>query len=91
MVSSVRRVLLAGLLVVGAVIWAKIDKPIEGRTLLELTPHHGLTTADLLSVVMLAMALVLAWPAPRGTTGPTASRPASPGRPPGTTAGPARR
>jgi hypothetical protein len=91
MVFSARRLLLAGLLVVAAVIWAKIDKPIEGRTLFVLTQNHGLTTADLLSVVMLAMAVVLAWPDRRGTSARTASPPAAPGRPPGTTAGPVRR
>jgi len=62
MVFSARRLLLAALLVVAAMIWVRINKPVEGRTLLELTQNHGVTTADLLSVVALAMAVVLAWP-----------------------------
>ena len=33
--------------------------------LLELSRRHGVTTADLLSVVMLAMAVVIAWPSRR--------------------------
>jgi hypothetical protein len=115
-VFSARRLLLAVLLVAAAVIWAKINKPIEGETLLVLSRNHGITTADMLSVVLLAMAVVVAWPSRRparpsrpappispptgppagppdgyGTTAPTAYRPAAPGRPPGTTAGPSRR
>jgi hypothetical protein len=82
MVFSARRLLLAGLLVVSAVIWVRINKPVEGDVLLELTSRHGVTTADLLSLVMLAMAVVIAWPsrrpprpsssgtAPVGWTGP---------------------
>ncbi|PVZ04607.1 hypothetical protein [Actinomycetospora cinnamomea] len=62
MAFSARRVLLASLLVVAAVIWVRINKPVEGRTLLELTSNHGVTTADLLSLVALAMAVVIAWP-----------------------------
>lgn len=62
MVFSVRRLLLAALLVVAAVIWVRINGPVEGRTLLVLTEGRGVTVADLLSVVALLMALVLAWP-----------------------------
>lgn len=65
MVFSARRLLLAGLLVVAAVIWVRINKPVEGDVLLELTSRHGVTTADLLSLVMLAMAVVIAWPSRR--------------------------
>ena len=65
MVFSARRLLLAALLVVAAVIWVRINKPVEGEVLLELTRRHGVTTADLLSVVMLAMAVVIAWPSRR--------------------------
>lgn len=67
MVFSVRRLLLAGLLVIGAVIWVRINKPVEGEVLLELTRRHGVTTADLLALVMLAMAVVIAWPSWRRT------------------------
>jgi hypothetical protein len=65
MVFSARRVLVAALLVVAAVIWVRINKPVEGDVLLELTSRHGVTVADLLSLVMLAMAVVIAWPSRR--------------------------
>lgn len=80
MVFSARRLLLAGLLVVAAVIWVRINKPVEGDVLLELTSRHGVTTADLLSLVMLAMALVIAWPSrrPRSVPAPAPVRRPSP-------------
>jgi hypothetical protein len=97
MVFSARRLLLAGLLVVAAVIWVRINKPVEGEVLLELSRRHGVTTADLLSVVMLAMALVIAWPSRRPRSVPTtapARRPSPPpahgGPGPGSVAGPQR-
>ncbi|WP_328305262.1 hypothetical protein [Actinomycetospora sp. NBC_00405] len=65
MVFSARRLMLAALLVVAAAIWVLINKPVEGEVLLELSRRHGVTTADLLSVVMLAMAVVIAWPSRR--------------------------
>jgi len=39
-----------------AVLWLRTDKPYEGRTLLLLGPGHGVTTADLLVVLPLAVA-----------------------------------
>jgi hypothetical protein len=88
MVFSARRLLLAALLVVAAVIWVRINKPVEGRTLLELTSSHGVTTADLLSLVALAMAVVIAWPSWRRPAPPRAAPPAAPwGRGPGPTHG----
>jgi hypothetical protein len=63
MTSSVRRLLLAALLVVAAVVWVRINGPVEGRTLLVLSPTHGVTSADLLSLLALGGAAVLAWPA----------------------------
>lgn len=39
-----------------AVLWWRTDKPIEGATLLVLGPRHGVTVADLLSVLPLAVA-----------------------------------
>jgi hypothetical protein len=78
MVFSARRLLLAALLVVAAVIWVRINKPVEGRTLLELTSNHGVTTADLLSLVALAMALVIVWPSRRPPAPPRAMPPAAP-------------
>ena len=65
MVFSARRLLIAALLVVAAVIWVRINHPVEGRTLLVLADNHGITTADLLSVIALAMAVVIAWPSRR--------------------------
>jgi hypothetical protein len=92
MVFSARRLLLAALLVIAAVIWVRINKPVEGRTLLELTSNHGVTTADLLSLVALAMAVVIAWPSWRPPAPPRAMPPAAPpaapwGRGPGPTYG----
>lgn len=87
MVFSARRLALAALLVVAAVIWTRINKPIEGEVLLELTRRHGVTTADLLSVVMLAMAVVIVWPSRRPRPQPrrdVRQAPPPPGR--GTTA-----
>jgi len=91
MVFSARRLLLAALLVVAAVIWVRINKPVEGDVLLELTSRHGVTTADLLSLVALAMAVVIAWPSwrrPAPRAAPPAAPPAAPwGRGPGPTHG----
>ncbi|GLZ46948.1 hypothetical protein Acsp06_31330 [Actinomycetospora sp. NBRC 106375] len=85
MVFSARRLLTAALLVVAAVIWTRINKPVEGATLLELSSRHGITTADLLSAVALAMAIVIAWPSPRPAS-PTVAKPPRPERVwPGTT------
>ncbi|WP_433802971.1 hypothetical protein [Actinomycetospora sp. CA-084318] len=82
--------LLAILLVLGAVIWVRINGPVEGRVLLELAEERGITTADLLSLIALVMAVVLAWPS-RSAPGsprrddalqPLATRPAAPQQPP---------
>jgi hypothetical protein len=48
-VISVRRVVIAGMLLVAAVVWVLINGPFEGPTLLVLTPGHGITLADLAS------------------------------------------
>ena len=64
---SGRRVLMAILLVIAAVIWVRINGPVEGRTLLVLSQNHGITVADMLSVVALAMAAVIAWPTSRSS------------------------
>lgn len=86
MVFSARRLLLAVLLVVAAVIWVKINHPVEGRTLFELSRNHGVTTADLLSLVALAMAVVLAWPGRRPPRPAPFVTPAAGSPGPGTTA-----
>jgi hypothetical protein len=90
MVFSARRLLLAALLVVAGVIWTRINKPVEGDVLLELTSRHGVTTADLLSLIAVAMAVVIAWPSrrPAPPAPPRATPPAAPwGRAPGPTHG----
>lgn len=50
------RVLLAVVLVGAAGVWAVVNKTVEGPTLLVLTPRHGFTVADLLSVAALLTA-----------------------------------
>lgn len=58
----VPRLVVAVLLVVGAVVWLRVNKPVEGPTLLELSRHHGVTVADLLSLGMVLLAVIVAWP-----------------------------
>lgn len=43
-------------LVGAAILWLRTDKPIEGSTLFVLGPRHGLTVADLLALLPLAVA-----------------------------------
>lgn len=82
---SARRLTLAALLVVAAVIWVGINKPVEGQVLFELTSRHGVTSADLLSLIALIMAVVIAWPSRRASprtsldTGRVAAGPPGPG------------
>lgn len=59
---SLGRLVLAGVLVIGAVLWLRVNKPVEGRTLIELSSRHGITTADLLSLAALLLAVLVAWP-----------------------------
>ncbi|MCU1622022.1 MAG: hypothetical protein JWL79_867 [Frankiales bacterium] len=47
--------ILANLLGVAA-LWLRVDKPMEGPILLVLGPRHGVTVADLLVVVPVAVA-----------------------------------
>jgi hypothetical protein len=56
-----RRVL-AGVLVVFAVLWVLVNEPVEGPTLLVLTRTHGITAADLLSVAAVLVAIWLLLP-----------------------------
>lgn len=46
-------------LVVVAVVWVLVNQPVEGPTLLRLTPQHGVTLADLPSAAALVVAAVL--------------------------------
>lgn len=54
-----RRTVVAVVLLVAAGIWFLVNGPVEGRTLVVVTPEHGLTVADLFSLVALAAAAVL--------------------------------
>ena len=54
-----RRTVVAVVLVVVAGIWILVNGPVEGRTLVVVTPQHGLTVADLFSLIALAVAAVL--------------------------------
>jgi hypothetical protein len=61
-VTRRRRRVLAGVLVVFAVLWVFVNEPVEGPTLLVLTPTHGITAADLLSVAAVLVAIWLLLP-----------------------------
>lgn len=61
-----RRVV-AALLVLAAVVWLFVNRPVEGPTLLVLSRNHGVTAADLLSVLLVLVAVALVVPRrPRG-------------------------
>ena len=53
------RLVVALLLLVVAVVWLFVNTPVEGSVLLNLGGGHGVTTADLLSVVLVLVALAL--------------------------------
>ncbi|HEY2224018.1 hypothetical protein [Actinomycetospora sp.] len=55
-----RRVL-AAVLVAAAIAWLPLNQPVEGPKLLVLSRNHAVTTADLLSVVLVLVALWLMW------------------------------
>ncbi|HEY6664337.1 MAG TPA: hypothetical protein VI036_04330 [Propionibacteriaceae bacterium] len=57
--SPRRRRLVAVGLVAAAVIWVLVNGPVEGPTLLVLTPSHGITVADLPSLGALVIAGLL--------------------------------
>ena len=52
---------LAAVLVVAAIVWLPLNQPIEGPKLLVLSRSHAITTADLLSVVLVLVAAGLLW------------------------------
>jgi hypothetical protein len=56
--KAVRLSSAAGLVVLG-LIWLVIDKPVEGRTLVRLSYNHGITEADLLSLLLFFVAGLL--------------------------------
>lgn len=49
------------LLVLAAIAWIPLNKAVEGPILVALSPHHGITAADLLSVAAVLVALCV-WP-----------------------------
>lgn len=53
------RTILAVALVVVAGIWVLVNGPVEGPTMVVVTPDHGLSVADLFSLLALAVAAVL--------------------------------
>ena len=59
-----RRRVTALVLVVFGGVWLLVNSPVEGPVLVRLTPGHGLTTADLLSVLAFLIAGWL-WFVPR--------------------------
>ena len=46
-------------LVILAVVWFLVNAPVEGRTLVVVTPAHGLTVADLPGLAVLAVGALL--------------------------------
>jgi hypothetical protein len=57
-----RRALVSGaLLVVSLLVWMQVEKVYEGPTVIRVSPHHGLTIADLDVVPGGAIAAVIGW------------------------------
>ena len=46
-------------LVLASALWLRVNGPVEGEVLLEVSQHHGLTSADLAGLAGLVMAVVL--------------------------------
>jgi ABC-type uncharacterized transport system permease subunit len=64
--TQARRRVVAGVLLVAALVWIAVNGPVEGPTLLVLTPGNGLTVADLPSIAAIIVAVWLVLPrAPR--------------------------
>ncbi|GLZ51763.1 hypothetical protein [Actinomycetospora sp. NBRC 106378] len=59
--NPTRRRVLAGVLVVVAIAWLPLNKPVEGPWLLRLAPGHSVTAADLVSVALVLVAVGLLW------------------------------
>jgi NAD(P)-dependent dehydrogenase (short-subunit alcohol dehydrogenase family) len=60
-VSRTGKRVLATVLVVAAIVWLPLNKVVEGPKLLVLSRSHAITTADLLSVLLVLVALGLLW------------------------------
>lgn len=50
------------MLLVLALVWILVNGPVEGPVLVDVTPGHGLTVADLPALAAGVVAVVLAWP-----------------------------
>jgi hypothetical protein len=61
-VTRRRRWTWAGLLVVAAVAWLPLNKVVEGPKLVVLSPDHAIVAADLLSVLLVLVAVGLVLP-----------------------------
>ena len=59
--SSSRLRVAALALLVAATAWVLVNSPVEGPVLVEVTPNHGLTVADLPSLAAGLVALALLW------------------------------
>ena len=68
------RYVVGGVLLVVAVVWSRVNGPVEGRTLISLTYNHGFTVADIVSVVLVLVAAWVFWTGWRGRGRPTARR-----------------
>jgi hypothetical protein len=55
-VSSAVRRIAAAVLVVAAVVWLRVNGSVEGPVLVVLSPSHGVTVADLASVLAVLLA-----------------------------------
>ncbi|GAA4856336.1 hypothetical protein GCM10023201_58410 [Actinomycetospora corticicola] len=60
-----RRRITALVLVGLAIVWLPLNQPVEGPKLLVLSETHAITTADLLSVALVLVAVWLWWSARR--------------------------
>lgn len=61
-----RRLLLAAILLLAAVVWLPINSPVEGPVLLRISYNHGVHIADLLSVALAFAAALSLLTARRG-------------------------
>jgi hypothetical protein len=65
----------AWLLLLFCAAWLPVNRPIEGPVILRLSPGHGITLADLLSIAGFGVAAVVLWRAhPRVGSGTSSGR-----------------
>jgi hypothetical protein len=53
------RILTGVVLAIAAVVWLRVNNPVEGRILVVVTPNHGLSEADLPALAVLIVAALL--------------------------------